>query len=298
MLIYLKGDAPMRIRRMLWTITVALAVAGISVAAKTAASKELRLGIEAANSGYYSQAARHFENATRLEPQSLLARLNLADAYAHEYMLGPPSARSAELAQRTTEAYETVLRQAPDNKLALWDLAVFSFSAGHPQTSKRVCQKLIRIDPQNRQARYLLGVLDWATSFGSFRATLKNAGVSAPQQGPLRNASLREKLRTAQLPAINEGLQATQEAIKLDPDFGQAMIFESLLLREKAILAESPESYRRAIGQADELIAEAKASAEKSPRPRLNPRLRAEIAPPPLPAPPPPPPPPSRPASG
>jgi tetratricopeptide (TPR) repeat protein len=285
----------MRIRRMLWTITVALTVAGIPVAAKTSASKELRLGTEAANSGYYKQAARYFENATRLEPQSLLARLHLADAYAHEYMAGPPSARSVELAQRTTEAYDTVLRQAPDNKLALWDLAVFSFFAGHPQTGKRLCQKLIGIDPQNREARYLLGVLDWATTYGSLHAVLKNA---ARQHGPIKSAKLREKLRASQLRAINEGLQATRQAIKLDPNLSQAMIFENLLLREKAVLAENPESYRRAIGQADELISEAKAAAKKSLRPRPSPRLRAEVPPPPLPPPPPPPPPPSRAASG
>ncbi len=282
----------------MWITAVALPIAGIPVAAKTSASKELRLGTEAANSGSYKQAVRHFENATRLEPESLLARLHLANAYAHEYMAGPPSARSVELAQRTTEAYDSVLRQAPHNKLALWDLAAFSFFTGHPQIGRRLCQRLIRIDPQNREARYLLGVLDWETTYRSWQATLKNVGASAPQRGPIKSASLREKLRAAQLPAINEGLQATRQAIKLDPDFSQAMIFENLLFREKAVLAENPESYRRAIGQADALISEAGAAAKKSPRRRPSQRLRAEVPPPPLPAPPPPPPPPSRPVSG
>ena len=125
-----------------------------------------------------------------------------------------------------------------------------------------------------------------------------NRIVNLTISDPIESASLREKLRAAQLPAINEGLQATRQAIKLDPDFSEAMIVENMLLREKAVLAENPESYRRAIGQADELISEAEAAAKKSLRPQPSPRLRADAPPPPLPAPPPPPPPPSRPTSG
>jgi tetratricopeptide (TPR) repeat protein len=290
----------MRIVRFLWMIPMAAAIGGTLAMAQTPAAKQLRLGTEAANGGNYKQAAQHFRNGVQLEPQTLLARLHLANAYAQEYMAGPRSAHSKELAERTTETFETVLRHAPDNKLALWDLAVFSLASGNPEHGRQLCQKLIQVDPNNARAHYLLGVIDWGISFKPYLETLKEAGLKPPQPGFIRTASLREKYRAAQLPVINEGLQATRKALDLDPDFGWAMVCENLLLREKAVVAENGESYRRITAQADALVSKARVAMEKS---RLQPaaaKLDPEAPPPPLPAPPPPPPPPppSRPKSG
>lgn len=289
----------MRVLRFLWMIAMTTAISATLSVAQTAAAKQLRLGTDAANSGNYRQAAQHFQNAVRLEPQSLLARLHLANAYAQEYLTGPKSAHSTELARRTTEAFEAALRLAPDNKLALWDLAVFPFASGDLEHGRQLSQKLIHADPNNARAHYLLGVIDWAISFRAYRKTLTEAGLKPPQF--ISNAGLREKFKSAQLPVIDEGLQATQRALALDSGFGQAMVFESMLLREKAATAENEENYRSITAQADALLPKARAAMEKtSPKPSRA-KLDPEAPPPPLhapPPPPPPPPPPARPTSG
>ena len=130
----------MRNVRYLWMIPMAVAIAGTLAMAQTPAAKQLRLGTEAANSGNYQQAAKHFKSAVRLDPQSALAELHLANAYAKEYMAGPKSAHSKELAERTTGAFETVLRNAPQNRLALWDLAIFSFASANPERGRQLCK--------------------------------------------------------------------------------------------------------------------------------------------------------------
>ncbi|HET9176745.1 MAG TPA: tetratricopeptide repeat protein [Terriglobia bacterium] len=287
----------MHIVKSFLAITLFLTLAAATAFAQRSASEELRLGAEAANTGNFSQAAGHFQSAARLQPNSLLARLHLASAYAREYMAGPPASRSEALAEQAIKAYDSALRLDPSNKLALWDLAVFSLAAGHPQASKQSCEKLIQVDGTNANAWYLLGMLDWELSFKPYLETLREAGLKPGQPGFIRNTSLREKYRAAQSPLITAGLQAARKARQLDPNLSAAMIFENMLLRESAAFAENEESYRRTIAEADMLAAKAGTTRQPLAGASTQPELQPNAPPPPLAAPPPPPPPP-RPTSG
>lgn len=286
----------MRITKSFLVITLFLTM-GAAAFAQRSASEDLGLGAEAANNGNFSQAVEHFQNAVRLQPDSLLARLHLASAYAHEYMAEPQASRSEALAEKAIKAYDSALSLEPANKLALWDLAVFSLAAGHPQASKQSCEKLIQVDGTNANAYYLLGMLDWELSFKPYLETLKEAGLKPGQPGFITNAALREKYRAAQSPLITKGLQATRKARQLDPSLASAMVYENMLLREKAAFAETEENYRETVAEADALVAKAGNMRPPLPGTSVNTKLEPNAPPPPLAAPPPPPPPP-RPTSG
>lgn len=287
----------MRVAKSFLVITLFMTLASAAAFAQRSASKELRLGAEAANNGNFSQAVVHFQSAVRLQPDSLLARLHLASAYAHEYMAGPPPSQSEALADKTIKAYGSALRLDPANQLALWDLAVFSLAASHPQASKRQCEKLIQTDRTNANAWYLLGMVDWELGFKPYLETLKEAGLKPGQPGFIKNASLREKYRAAQASLITEGLQATRKALQLDPSLAVAMVYENMLLRESAAFAENEESYRKTVSGADMLAANARRTGKPLDGASVNTKLEPNAPPPPLAAPPPPPPPP-RPTAG
>ena len=94
--------------------------------------------------------------------------------------------------------------------------------------------------------------------------------------GPIRtkgrlNRSQREALTEVAgevVPLIDEGLDALETAIEIDPDYDDAMAYVNLLYREKADFAESNDEYDTLLSQADHWVQRAldtrKRKAEES----------------------------------
>ena len=97
-------------------------------------------------------------------------------------------------------------------------------------------------EPENKESHYTIGVICWTQSYEprlEFRAEI---GMQQEDPGPIRtkgrlNRIQREDLSTVAaevLPVINEGLEALEQAIEIDPDYDDAMAYVNLLYREKA----------------------------------------------------------------
>ena len=67
---------------------------------------------------------------------------------------------------------------------------------------------------------------------------------------------------------IDEGLEALEKAIGIDPDYDDAMAYVNLLYREKADFAETEEEHDQLLAQADDWVQKAldtrKRKAEES----------------------------------
>jgi beta-lactamase regulating signal transducer with metallopeptidase domain len=86
----------------------------------------MKLAEAAFNRGDYAEAAAQFENAVRLEPNNVKAKLFLGNTLLQEYI--PGSDANAPLAARARQQYLDALALEPANKQALFALATVSVS--------------------------------------------------------------------------------------------------------------------------------------------------------------------------
>src|SRR3970040_1253226 len=92
---------------ILGVAVLALASAGCN---KLKARDELNKGVAAFQGGQYDSAIEHFMKAKEFAPELLNARLNLATAYASQYIPGAPSEDNVRNGQKAIEEFQEVLK--------------------------------------------------------------------------------------------------------------------------------------------------------------------------------------------
>jgi hypothetical protein len=108
---------------------------------------------------------------------------------------------------------------------------------------------------------------------------------------------MRAHLRAGLTTYVDEALRSLQIALAKKPDFGDAMAYINLMLRQKGLLAETKQQSDAFVAEADTWVfkaLEAKRAQARQPKPAVN-AIDLSGEPPlivPLPPPPPPPPPP------
>lgn len=101
------------------------------------------------------------------------------------------------------------------------------------------------------------------------------------QSGEPLPESVREKFAPQFTGTVAEGIKHLQKAIELDPEYGFAVAYLNLLLRQKANLADTLEEREKLLVQAEELVQKSKVLLQKgTQRPR---RLPHPVPPPPPP---------------
>jgi beta-lactamase regulating signal transducer with metallopeptidase domain len=273
----------------------------ISARAQSAALPELKLGVDAYNSGEFIAAQDHFQRAVNADPDNVNARLFLATGTLRVISKTP----QGRLGPDKTNVYDPVIAQFdqvlirdPLNQSAIFGLATLGGST-RSQQAHDLLMKLIVKDPGNKDAYYTAAVMDWSKVYDAVQ-------TAAPQAGPPMNAqripdpALRGALRSQYQPYIEEGYKLLQLGLNIDPADDHAMAYMNLLYRLDAKIADTQEQSDALTAKGDDLVKLALQTIKaKGPRP-VAPRLLSVDAVPDFagpfvpPPPPPPPPPPSR----
>jgi len=98
--------------------------------------------------------------------------------------------------------------------------------------AKEFNHKAIQLDPNDPEAYYSLGVIDWTESYQPRMEERAKLGLRPDE--PLKDKKLCAKLRDEQGPIIQDGLDSLTKAIQLRQDYDDAMAYVNLLYREKA----------------------------------------------------------------
>lgn len=168
----------------------------------------------------FAQAIADLQKAVDLDPHNVNARLRLAEAYLSAYIPGATSPENSENAERAASEF----------------------------------QRVIQIDPNNKQAYYSLGVIDWAKSYPVRVRARPRAGMRAEDAGRIVNAAERQALKSKYDRVIEDGIANLERAIQIDPNYDEAMEYMNLLIRERADLRDTPEEYSKDIASADEWV--------------------------------------------
>ncbi|HVN06854.1 MAG TPA: tetratricopeptide repeat protein [Bryobacteraceae bacterium] len=250
-----------------------LAIAALTVFAtsceKLKARDQLNKGVQAFKSAQYPQAVDHFKTAVELDPTFATARLYLATAYMQQYIPGAESPDNMQMATAAQDQFQKVLDQDPKNELAIASIASLLFQEKKLDDAKQWDEKLVSVNPKNKEAYYTLGVIAWTKALVSDGEARAKLGMKPDDPGPLKDKKVRAEVAEKNGAIIDAGIKDLDMALSIDPEYDDAMAYENLLYRQKADLEDSPEAYKTDIDKANgffqKTIDTRKIKAERKP---------------------------------
>lgn len=118
----------------------------------------------------------------------------------------------------------------PNDGTVYLQLAAFYNQQGEFDKTIDALQQRIQKDPNNPEAYYTVATYYWDKAYRD--ATLKDAD---------------------KLDLVSKGMDAINQAIKIKPDYMEALVYKGLLLRLEANLTKDPKKQQALIKQADQL---------------------------------------------
>jgi len=232
---------------------VLLGVAGVGCQ-KLKARDQLNKGVQAFRGGAYPVAVEHFKQAVALDPNYPIARSYLAASYMYQYIPGAESEENLRMAKAAEDEYRKVLDQDPRNGNAMLAIAQLKFHQKNLDEALDWYKKAIAINPNDKTAYYTIGVIAWSKAYPARMTVRAELGMRPEDPGPLKDKKVRDGLREKNLAIIDEGTQALEKALGLDPEYDDAMAYMNLLYRERADLEDSAAAYGQDIGTANKWI--------------------------------------------
>jgi tetratricopeptide (TPR) repeat protein len=260
-----------------------LAVAGIGLALllgagcnKLRARDQLNKGVQSYKNARYEEAIAHFQQAVELDPSLLNGRLYLATAYAQQYIPGADTEDNNRNAEQAIDQFKKVLDMNPgrDQQISsLKGIASLYFNMKKMDLAKEYHEKVAQLDPNDPEAYYSIGVIDWTESYQPRMEERAKLGLrpDEPLNGKDKNQrKVCEDLAAKNSGVIKDGMDALNKALQLRQDYDDAMAYMNLLYREKADLecddpAARAADLRTADDWVDKTMAAKKAKAEKQP---------------------------------
>lgn len=228
-------------------------LASTSGCAKLRARDQLVKGVQSFKAGQYEQAVDHFQQSINLDPTYDAAKLYLATAYSYQVVPDLTDAHNLAIAHKALDGFDQVLANKPDDLGALRQEASIYRNIKEYDKAKAIEMKIIQLDPQDAEANYTAGVIDWTQAYKNAVATLAAAGLQDDGNGNVKKSKdvcLKLQQQNSQL--VDEAMKYLQRAIEIRPNYDDAMSFLNLAYRRKADLECGNDDARKAdLAQAD-----------------------------------------------
>lgn len=233
---------------------------------KLKARDQLNQGVAAYKNAKYETAIDHFKQAVALDSSLQNAKLYLATAYAQQYIPGVDSPENVQNADNAIDQYKAVLEQDPKNVNSIKGIAYLYLQMKKFEDAKTYYHKAIDLDPNDPEAYYSVGVIDWTQAYQPRMDARSKLGLQG--NDPIKDKKVCQQLRDGQGALIQDGLDNLSKALQLRQDYDDAMAYMNLLYREKADReCDEPDQRTADLKTADEWVdktmAAKKAKAEK-----------------------------------
>lgn len=228
-----------RCARLAMVLAVAAALLSAAGCKKLQARDQLNKGVQAYKAANYEKAIEHFKNAVGLDKDLKTAKLYLATAYMQQYVPGIDTPDNNANAQQAIEQYKEVLGDDPKNVTSLKGIAGLYMNMKKFDESAEYYKKAIDADPNDPEAYYSVGVIDWTAAYkdtADRKAKAGLPGVEAPMK-TREDLKLCDEIRSNDEPKVDEGLKMLQTAMEKRQDYDDAMTYVNLLYLRKADLA-------------------------------------------------------------
>ena len=262
---------------------LALAAAGLALLSSSGCSKlqardHLNKGVIAYKNAKYEEAIGHFQQSVELDPTLLNAKMYLATAYAQQYIPGVEGADNQRMAEQAIEQYKAVLdapNLARDQKVnSAKGIAYLYLNMKKFDDAKKFYRQASDVDPNDPEPFYSVGVIYWTACYQPRMEARNKLGLKPEDHLSVKNKDQKKacgELKDKNGPYISEGIEALGTALKLRPDYDDAMAYMNLMYREKAdVECEDADSRAADLKTADHWVDETlrvkKEKAEKAPQ--------------------------------
>jgi tetratricopeptide (TPR) repeat protein len=195
-------------------------------------------GVGAFKSGRYADAVASFSIATRLAPQNLLAHFYLGTAIAVQVVPNALTPDNTQMAAAALAELDIVIKDRPDYVPALEQEASVYRNLQKYDEAIGLERRAAAMSPNDVEAAYTLGYLDWVEANKNAAGTLKEDGVL--HDDGMGNTTLShracETLRTQNAALVNEGIANLKRVLEQKPDNADAMQYLQLMYRRRADL--------------------------------------------------------------
>ena len=217
------------------------------------ARDHLNKGVQAYKSQRYEDAINHFQAAVNLDPKLPMARLYLATAYAQQVVPDLTTPENLKNAQMAIDGFQHVLNENPNDISSLKGIASLYLNTGKYDLAKEWQKKILSVDPNDPEAAYTVGVIDWTQARKNAVKELSGAGIQDAGDGnPKTPKAVCQKLVEENTPLVTEGMDYLQKAVQIRPTYDDAMAYINLMYRRKADLECGNDEARKAdLAQAD-----------------------------------------------
>jgi Tfp pilus assembly protein PilF len=249
---------------------VALLGAGCN---KLKSRDNLNKGVNAFKAGQYAAAADDFKTAIDLDSDFPVARLYLATAYMQQYVPGSDTPENKRNADSAMEQFQKVIddpKSTDQNRLiATQSLASLYYNIKDFPKAEEWNKKIIQMDPNNKEAYYVLGVIAWTNFVAPDREARAAQGLTPEAPGPLKDPktkkdpNIKADLKAKYWDTLTQGIENEKKALSIDPEYENAMSYMNLLIRYRADLDDTKEQYEADKKEADDWVAKSLETTKK-----------------------------------
>ena len=239
---------------------LALLLGSVTGCNRLKARDQLTKGVQAFKNAQYEEAVNHFQNSIALDPNYEDAKLYLATAYSYQVVPNLNTPENVAIAEKALKGFNEVLARDPNDLTALKQVASINRNINRLDAAKEYEKKVIALAPNDPEAYYTIGVIDWTTEhFKNTVPILAADGLTDDGQGNVKKSKAAcQKLKDANTDLVNEAFQYLNKAIELNPTYDDAMQYLQLTYRSKANLDCGDDAARKAdLAQADEWVQKA-----------------------------------------
>lgn len=255
-----------RVARLVTGLAVAAALLSAAGCDKLRARDQLNKGVQAYKAGNYEKAVENFKNAVSLDKDLKTAKLYLATAYMQQYVPGAETPENNANAQQAIEGFKAVLQDDPKNVTSLKGIASMYMNMKKFDDSADYYKKAIDVDPNDPEAYYSVGVIDWSAVYKDTTERKLKAGLSgveAPMTGK-KDLKLCDQIKAADEAKVDDGLKMLETAAQKRQDYDDALTYINLLYLRKADMAcNDPEAAARYRKQSEDYTNQAMAARKK-----------------------------------
>lgn len=259
--------------RVLAAAALALALFSLAGCNKLRARDQLNKGVQAYKNAKYEEAIERFKNAVNYDPSLINARLYLATAYAQQFIPGAETPDNNRNAEQAIEQFKQVIDEHPGRDAevnSLKGIASLYLNQKKFDQAKEYYQKVTQLDPNDPEAYYSVAVIDWTQAYQPRMEERAKLGLKP--EDPLKDQKVCALLKDKNSAVVQDGMDNLDKALKLRPDYDDAMAYYNLMWREKAdIECGDPAAREADLKQADDWVdktmATKKAKAEKAAQP-------------------------------
>jgi tetratricopeptide (TPR) repeat protein len=261
---------------------LALAAAGLSLLSASGCSKlqardHLNKGVMAYKNAKYEEAIDHFQQSAALDPTLINAKMYLATAYEQQYIPGVDSPDNVHMAEQAIVQFKSVL----DSTNAVREQRVTSakgvaslyYNMKKFDDAKKYNRMVSDMDPNDPDPYYSIGVIDWAACYQPRMEARAKLGMKPEEHLNAKNKDQKktcDELKEKNSSSVQEGIEELNTALKIRPDYDDAMAYLNLMYREKADLEcddldARAADLKTADHWVDETLRVKKEKAEKAP---------------------------------